>query len=273
MTELLLCKPDFYTIDYEINPWMHRENKPDAKKAEAEWDAYYSLLKALGIKIHLIPPERGLPDMVFTANGGLVFGNSFIVSRFRYSERQGEAAHFEAWFNDAGFETFTLTGEGFFEGEGDALMFGDTLVAGFRFRSDISTHREIGDIIGRRVLSVELVNPEFYHLDTCFCPLDAETVFYYPDAFDDYGQKTLGHLAPKLIEVSKEDALNFCCNALILNKAVVMNHCSEKLKNKLESLGFDVHLLNFSEFIKAGGSAKCLTLYVRKEDSQAIDSE
>lgn len=264
MTEVLVCPPAYYTVDYEINPWMHVRNKPDRELADSQWEAYYGLLGSLGITVHKIKPEEGLPDMVFTANAGLVSGNSFIVSNFRYPQRQKEAAIFASWFKKRGYEIISLPEKHYFEGEGDALTFADIIIAGFRFRSDINSHRYIGEIIGKRVISLELIDPDFYHLDTCFFTLNDETALYYPEAFDSYGKKVLNHHIPHLIGMGKKDAVNFCCNALVSGGNVIMNRCTNRLKDQLEDLGFNVHQLNFSEFIKAGGSAKCLALYLRK---------
>ena len=257
-----MCPPTYYTVNYEINPWMNVRVKPDKEKAPLQWKNYCDLLTKLKIKVHTIKPRPSLPDMVFTANAGLLFKKKFIVSNFRYPQRQGEAKYFSQWFKRRGYEVITLPRDYLFEGEGDALIIGDTLVAGFRFRSDIHSHRFIGDIIGKRVVSLELVNSNFYHLDTCFCPLNKDTAMHYPKAFDKYGIKVLNHLIPTLIKIRTKDAMNFCCNALVSGKKIIMNNCTGKLKDQLEGLGFKVYCLDFSEFIKAGGSSKCLALYL-----------
>lgn len=234
--------------------------KPDKQKAPMQWENLYDLLIELNINVHKIKPIQGLPDMVFTANAGLVFNNKFIVSNFRFPQRQKEAKFFYSWFKKRKYEVISLPKNHFFEGEGDALIIADTLVAGFRFRSDIHSHGFIADIIGKRVLSLELINSNFYHLDTCFCPLDDETALYFPGAFDSYGKKVLKNLIPNLIKVNKKDAANFCCNAVVSGKNIVLNTCSNKLKGQLENFGFDIYCLEFSEFMKAGGSSKCLVL-------------
>jgi len=268
MNHILLSPPDFYTVDYEINPWMHIREKPDRGLAIEQWNYFYDFLTALGLKVEFIDPVQGLPDMVFTANGGLVYGNKFIVSNFRHKERQGESALFENWFKERGYEIIKLPEEHFFEGEGDAFVVNDTLVAGFKFRSDIHSHKYIGELLSKRVLSLELIQPEFYHLDTCFCPLDDKSALYYPAAFDDYGKKALNHLIPTLIPVDGDDALNFCCNAVVRGKDIVMNNCSEELKTRLTERGYNIHQFDFSEFIKAGGSAKCLTLWLDRYEEK-----
>ena len=276
MKKLLLCPPDFYTVDYEINPWMHVREKPDQKKAAKQWQALFETLSGLGVEVSLIDPVQGLPDMVFTANGGLVAGERFILSNFRHKERRREAEHFRRWFEARGLEVVALPGDCVFEGEGDALAFppdtgdtsntpgtlntGDTLVAGFRFRSDIQSHNLVGEVLGKKVVSVELASPDFYHLDTCFCPLSEGSAMYFPDAFDEYGVKALTRLVPDLIELTPEDASHFCCNAVVLGTDIVMNRCSDALRGTLRDRGFTTHELDFSEFIKSGGSAKCLAL-------------
>ena len=265
MNRLLMCRPSFYTVDYEINPWMHVREKPDEELATAQWEALYKTLTGIGFKVELIEPVKGLPDMVFTANGGLVSENKFILSNFRYKERQGEAAHFAAWAAARGFDVVRLPEQALFEGEGDMLMLASpeetgTLVAGYRFRSDIGSHNLIGEMLGQKVVSVELAAKEFYHLDTCFCPLNENTAIYYPGAFDSYGVSALSGLVENLIALGDDDARRFCANAVVQGRDIVMNSCSAPLRKELSALGFTLHELDLSEFIKAGGSAKCLVL-------------
>src|SRR5262249_25131103 len=147
-----------------------------------------------------------------------------------------------------------------FEGAGDALFCGETLYAGYRFRSDARSHLWIGEQLGVPVLPLELVDPRFYHLDTCFCPLDQDSAIYYPGAFDDYGRSVLRGRIANLLEVSAEEAVSFSCNAVVVGRTVILNEGEPKLARGLHELGFRVRPLRLTEFIKAGGSAKCLTL-------------
>ena len=265
MKTLLMCRPRYYTVEYEINPWMHIREKPDEALAMAQWEALYKTLTGIGIKVELIDPVKGLPDLVFTANGGLVDGTKFILSNFRHEERQGEAECFAAWATANGYEVVRLPEDSLFEGEGDILRLPDkkesvTFVAGYRFRSDIGSHNLIAEKLGIKVVSIELASKHFYHLDTCFCPLNENTAIYYPGAFDSYGVSALSGLVKNLIALEEDDAKHFCANAVVSGSNIVMNKCSEHLAEDLSALGFTLHQLNLSEFIKAGGSAKCLVL-------------
>src|SRR5262245_57894583 len=140
MRHLLLCPPDRYGIEYEINPWMDRACQTNQKLAAGQWQGLRDTLGSLGCGIETIEPQAGLPDMVFTANAGLVAGNQFFRSNFRHRERQGESIHFEQWFAGHGYEIVPLPGKLIFEGEGDALFSGDVLFCGYHFRSDIQSH-------------------------------------------------------------------------------------------------------------------------------------
>ena len=263
MTTFLMCPPDYYGIEYEINPWMDIHHQADAQQAKRQWQELYDLLKdPLGVKIELIKPVKGLPDMVFTANAGLVFEKQFIVANMRHSERQGESTHFRRWFEEKDYQVHLLAQDHSFEGAGDGLFFGDNLFAGYRIRSDVRAHKIISQMLNVRVLSLELVDERFYHLDTCFCPLDEERVLYYPMAFDEYGRKVIERFVPKPLPISDMDALKFGCNAVVIQKQVVLHHACEELKTLLRGEGFKVFELDLSEFLKAGGSAKCLTLRI-----------
>jgi N-dimethylarginine dimethylaminohydrolase len=262
-----MCPPDYFGIEYEINPWMNVHTASDAERALAQWNALRLALEALGASVELVAPVRGLPDLVFTANAGVVYHNLFISSRFRYGVRQGEAPHFENWARGRGFDLVQLPDGYFFEGAGDALFCGETLFAGYRFRSDVRSHQWVGDCIGQEVLPLELIDPRFYHLDTCFCPLAPDRALYYPGAFDEYGRSVLRERISHLIEVAAEEAVSFSCNAVVVGRTVIINEGAPKLARTLEQQGFSVRLLGFSEFIKSGGSAKCLTLRIDGEEA------
>ena len=269
---LLMCPPLYYGIEYEINPWMSRSRQSNRELAQEQWRKLYRLLQdQLNVEVPLVEPQKGLPDMVFTANGGLAFGNKFVVSRFRHEVRRGEAPYFDNWFRVRGCEIYELQEEEYFEGEGDMLMCGDLLFAGYHIRSDISSHQKVADIIGREVLSLELTNEWFYHLDTCFCPLSKDIALFYPPAFDAYALKVLEHQIGTLIEVSEDEAKRFACNTIVIGKNVVMNDGCPEARRKLEFLGFSVFETPLSEFIKAGGSAKCLVLKVPHNEPSSDD--
>jgi N-dimethylarginine dimethylaminohydrolase len=262
MRELLLCPPDHFCIDYEINPWMKKERKVERDRAQAQWTRLRDTLQALGSQIHLLSAPPGQPDAVFTANAGLVVGRRFIRSHFRHPERRGESAFFEPWFAQHGYELVSLPHDLFFEGEGDALFCGDVLFCGYRFRSDIRSHRHLGDLLRSLVISVELADDRFYHLDTCFCPLPDGGAIWFPPAFDVYAQRAIRHHVSALLEVAPEEAACFACNAVVLDQDVVLPEGCPKLSAALAERGYRCHPLPMNEFLKSGGACKCLTLFL-----------
>jgi N-dimethylarginine dimethylaminohydrolase len=258
---LLKCPPDYYGIEYEINPWMSRSRQANPQTAWEQWNNLRRFVQAeLAVDVRLIDAKPGLPDMVFTANAGLVWKEKFIVSNFRHEVRRREAPHFEQWFRSQGFEILHVPPEYCFEGEGDILKCGDLWFAGYHIRSDALAHQKISDIIESEILSLELTSAWFYHLDTCFCPLSERQALFYPGAFDHYGRTVLEKHIPDLISVPSEEAARFACNAIVANKTIVMNDGCPKVREMLEGLGFNVVTTPLDEFIKAGGSAKCLAL-------------
>jgi N-dimethylarginine dimethylaminohydrolase len=265
--QILMCPPDYFGIEYEINPWMNLRAGSDSDIARRQWTALHDTLRELSVTVDLIEPVPGLPDLVFTANSGLVFGKRFIVSEFRYGVRQGESPHFEKWARSRGFEVVQPPEGYHFEGAGDALFCGESLFAGYRFRSDVRSHQWIGEKLHVEVLPLELVDPRFYHLDTCFCPLAPDLALYYPGAFDEYGRSVLRDRIPHLIEVVAEEAISFSCNAVVVGKTVILNEGAPRLAEALAERDFAVRPLGFSEFIKSGGSAKCLTFRIDGEEA------
>lgn len=263
---ILMCPPHHYDVDYVINPWMegniHRSSRD---LAEEQWNKLYEVLKKYAT-VELVTPQKGWPDMVFAANAGLLLGDQVVLSRFLHPERQGEEPHFQKWFEDNGFTVHTLPESLPFEGAGDALIdrSGGWLWAGYGFRSELDSHPYLAEWLDVEVLSLRLVDSRFYHLDTCFCPLTDGYLMYYPPAFDAYSNRLIEMRVPadKRIVIDEVDAINFACNTVNVDQVVVMNKASDRLRKRLESLGFTVEETPLTEFLKAGGAAKCLTLKV-----------
>jgi lysine-ketoglutarate reductase/saccharopine dehydrogenase-like protein (TIGR00300 family) len=259
-----MCPPDLFDVDYVINPWMEGNvHKPSRETAITQWQGLCALLEKIG-KVERIAPVAGLPDMVFTANAGVVVGKNFVLSRFLHRERQGEEPHFKKWFAKQGFEVFELPADLPFEGAGDALMDreGGSLWAGYGFRSELDSHPHLARWLNIEVLSLRLIDPRFYHLDTCFCPLEGGWLLYYPQAFDAYSNRLIEQrIAPeKRLAVSEADAVRFACNAVNIERRVIVNQVSGELRGRLEAAGFQVLETPLTEFMKSGGAAKCLTL-------------
>ena len=264
---ILMCPPDFYGIEYEINPWMSRERQADHALAVRQWHDLRTMLAELGAEIALLEPRRGTPDLVFTANAGLIYQHRAILSNFRHPQRQPEREINADWFSRHEFQIEFLPDTIAFEGAGDALFCGDTLFAGYHIRSDAGGQQRVGEMIGHRVIPMPLVDDYYYHLDTCFCPLAPGLAVYFPGAFDDYGRRVLETHIPELIEVAEEEARAFACNAVVVGSHVVTNTGCPRLHAALTSRGLTPHATPLSEFVKAGGSAKCLTLRLDGEEA------
>jgi N-dimethylarginine dimethylaminohydrolase len=268
---ILMCPPDHYGIEYEINPWMSRARGSTPERAQQQWHKLEAILRELGVAVELMKPQSGLPDLVFTANAGLIFRKRFFSSRFKHEVRTRETPYFDAWFREHGYTVEHLPEGMFFEGAGDALFCGDILFAGYRIRSDVQSHNNLAAILNKRVLPLELVDPSFYHLDTCFCPLAPGQAIYYPSAFDEYGRKLLALHIPQLLPVKQEEAMRFACNAVVVGKRIVMNSGCPELEAGLHAWGYETRPTDLDEFIKAGGSAKCLTIRLDGEDAAIWD--
>ncbi len=259
-----MCAPTHYDVDYVINPWMEGNiHKSSRDRAAEQWEGLYKILKEHAI-VDLVEPQKGWPDMVFTANAGVVLGNVAVVSRFYHKERQGEEPYFKQWFEEQGFQVYELPKDLPFEGAGDALLDRDGrwLWAGYGFRSELDSHAYLAKWLDIEVVSLQLVDDRFYHLDTCFCPLTGGYLLYYPPAFDFYSNRIIEMRVPmeKRIAIGEADAVKFACNAVNIGNKVIMNKVSNDLKQRLAKVGFEAIETTLSEFIKAGGAAKCLTL-------------
>lgn len=262
---ILMCPPDHFTVEYVINPWMAgHESSMDLELAKQQW---CELRDGIGeyAEIVEIEPQPDLPDMVFTANAGAVYGDKAIASHFMPQERRPEEQHFKKWFRENGFKLLDLDEKIGFEGAGDCLRDrrGPWLWTGYGFRTEIEAHAKIQEYFDDlELISIKLVDSRFYHIDTCFCPLTDGFLMYHPPAFDFESRMKIESRIPshKRIVVDTADAGNFACNAVNVGDQVFLNRASEPLKARLMLAGFTVTEVDLSEFLKAGGSAKCLTL-------------
>ena len=261
---LLMCAPEYFGVRYAINPWMKGQiGKVDPALAMQQWARFYRTLRKQA-EVHLINPQRHVPDLVFTANAGLMHEGHFIPSRFKHEERRREEPLFREWFENRSSRNTTLPKNIYFEGAGDALFQPgrDFIWAGYGFRTDREAHSFLAEHFQMQVFSLHLIHPSFYHLDTCFCPLLDGQVMYYPAAFDEPSLQTIeGLIKPEnRIIVSDEDAVQFACNAVLVDRVLFLNHAGPELVKTLERKGYTPVIQPVSEFLKAGGANKCLTL-------------
>lgn len=241
---------------------MHRENRPDFELAVEQWHNLVSNLRRAGAKVEIIEPVKELPDMVFVANAGIVDGRRLILSRFRHAERQPESIYTSQWFQAHGCEVAELVGadDVYFEGCGDAFPFRGSLLAGYGFRSDLSAHAILAQLLGVTVHSIRLVDSRFYHLDISFSPLDNRHAIINPLAWDRASNAIIEQLVPEPLVLELDEALTFCANSVVVGKIIVMPACPPRVGRILERWGYDVCVSPVSEFLKAGGAVRCLTL-------------
>ncbi len=264
---VLMCRPDFFTVSYRINPWMHPEDPTDTSKAVQQWQTLYDTYVSLGFDVKLIDPVEGLPDMVYSANGGFVLDGKAYGASFTYPERQPEGPAYMRWFADNGFEV--AEPEQINEGEGDFLLVGDVILAGTGFRSDSTSHDELAAIFGREVVTLKLINPSFYHLDTAIAVLDPvpvdghSNIAYLESAFDEASLGILRERYPDAIIVSEEDAAILGLNSYSDGYNVVIAARAKGFEKQLRERGYNPIGVDLSELLLGGGGVKCCTLELR----------
>jgi N-dimethylarginine dimethylaminohydrolase len=261
----LLCPPLHFDVTYRINPWMGSGHPVDPDKALAQWQTLADALRAVGAEVEELTPVPDLPDLVFTANAGIVDDGRVLVSRFRHAARQGESAVVAGWFAEAGFDVERSAAPLVHEGAGDALPFraasGRTvLVGGHGPRTQRTAHEHVARRLGVEVLPVGLVDERLYHLDMTFCPLDDRHALIVPEAWDGEGRRLIGELVPDPLVLGREEAYRFMANAVVVGDVVLMPGCTAEVERRLSAWGYGVVVLDLSEFHKAGGSLRCLTL-------------
>jgi N-dimethylarginine dimethylaminohydrolase len=265
---VLMCRPTHFTVSYRINPWMHPEDPTDTSLAVRQWDVLYQTYLDLGFEVHLIDPIAGLPDMVYAANGGFVLDGIAYGAKFTYPERQPEGPAYMDWFRDHGFDVREPAEVN--EGEGDFLLVGDRILAGTGFRSASNSHEELAGIYGREVVSLQLINPSFYHLDTAIAVLDPVAVnghaniAYLPSAFDEPSLKKINELFPDAIIVNEDDAAVLGLNSFSDGYNVVIASRAKDFERQLRERGYNPIGVDLSELLLGGGGVKCCTLELRR---------
>lgn len=266
----LMCRPEHFTVSYSINPWMEPSRPTDTNLALQQWQSLYDTYTELGHEIELIDPVEGLPDMVYTANGGFVIDGVAYGPKFRFRERADEAPAFIDWFAAHGFRVAEPVEVN--EGEGDFLLVGNTILAGTGFRSTGDSHREVGEVFSREVVSLTLTDPRFYHLDTAIAVLDPvegpggvekANIAYLPNAFDERSQAILRERYPDAIRVSDADGAVFGLNSASDGKNVIISPRAKGFEAQLRERGYTPVLVDLSELLLGGGGIKCCTLELR----------
>jgi N-dimethylarginine dimethylaminohydrolase len=257
-----MCPPEHFAVSYAINPWMDVTLGVDRTLAMRQWETLRATYLALGHEVELITPQPGLPDMVFAANGGLVVEGRALGARFTHAERRPEGPAYLAWLTGAGLKDVAEPVH-VNEGEGDFLVLGDLILAGTGFRTDPGAHHEVQELFGIPVLSLQLVDPRFYHLDTALAVLDDTDVAYYPEAFSPGSLAVLQRLFPEAVLANEQDATVLGLNAVSDGLNVVLPSAATDLADQLRARGYNPVGVDLSELLKAGGSVKCATMEIR----------
>ncbi|QFU92750.1 dimethylarginine dimethylaminohydrolase family protein [Amycolatopsis sp. YIM 10] len=265
---VLMCSPEHFDVTYSINVWMDPDVRVDFDRAWRQWDDLVSTLETAGTEVRTVPAAPGLPDMVFTANAGIVDGTTVTPARMSRPERAPEVEHVGSRFEELGW-TVERPPAAPQEGAGDAVAFAGGLVAGYGRRSSASAYDDLRTRNGWTVTALELPDPRYYHVDLGFCPLDERTAMVVPEAFNATGRAALAEIVEDPVVLTPDEAAAFCANAVVSGQTVVMPHCSPRLGRELERRGFEPAVCDVSEFGKAGGGCRCLTLALDVELDRA----
>lgn len=260
----LVCEPRHFAVRYAINPWMRPDTPVDVDLAQAQWQTLISAYRAHGHTVDVVEPAPGLPDMVFAANSAVVVAGRVFGALFHAPERRPESVHYDTWFKAAGFDVHRP--ESVCEGEGDLVWTGRYVLAGTGFRTTREAHREVQEFFGHPVISLTLVDPHFYHLDTALFVLDGGhdgNIAYYPEAFSAGSREVLARLYPDAVLATRDDAMALGLNSVSDGRHVFIAPRAEALASRLAERGYVPVPVDLSEFLKAGGGIKCCTQEIR----------
>ena len=257
----LMVRPRHFRVDYVINPYMDATVQPDPLRVMEQWEGLVAAIERAGGAVEVLEQRADAPDMVYAMNLGLVVGDSAVLSHMRYAERRMETQSAESWFEDAGFETTYVgrDGIGAHLEAGDAFAFGDALVVGYGPRTELLALKHLATELNVRVRGLRITHPGMYHLDLAFCPLDERRAMVCPAAFDEESAQAALAMVPEALVLTEDEALTFCANSIVIGKTVLMPACPPRVRTQLEEWGFQIELVDVSEFHKGGGSIRCLT--------------
>ncbi|MGI9610956.1 MAG: dimethylarginine dimethylaminohydrolase family protein [Acidimicrobiia bacterium] len=255
----LMCPPDHFTVEYAINPWMTTEEPVDLPAARHQWDGVVNAIEEAGGVVSTIEPDPDLPDMVFTANAGIMADGVFAPARMRFPERAGEPRLAAEWAVAAGYDVAEIKVDTF-EGMGDALPFRDMLIAGYGQRTKLDAWSQLSAGLGWDYTPIELRDPRFYHIDIVFSPLNDRSALVAPAGLTDAGLRTIKSIVPDPILLTDEEAMQFSANSIVVGETVISPAASPRIRRELERRGFNSIIAPVGEFLKAGGAVRCLTL-------------
>lgn len=259
--KLLMCPPQFFRIEYEINPWMSVSNNADSMKVNEQYAFLKKTFLEIGVEIEEFVPDQRYPDMVYTANYAVIQDKKVVIANFKYEQRQGESVLADEYFRKHGYDVSRLPTNILFEGEGDFLRSGNRWFLGYGKRSMKEAGPLLEKVLEREVIPLELVDPFFYHLDTCFAPLSPDTVLVNPASFTAEGMKIIERSFTNIITTQPEDNKIMACNLICFNKTIVTGQgVGESLKGTLQKNGYSIREVPMSQYIKGGGSVKCCSL-------------
>lgn len=260
--KFLMADPYYYKVVYKINPWMIPEkwNQLECYAIDS-WKKLVSFIKEIGGKITILPSYYDVPDFVFTANLGIILDNKILLSKFKYKERQKEEKYFKEWAEKQNWQIQEQ--EYIQEGAGDCIYdpYRQMFWFGYGQRSNEKAKYLISYYFDKPLTSLELINPNFYHLDTCFCPLPNGEILYYPKAFSKKSLVRLKEVEKDfLIEINDEEAFLFSANAICIDRTIIIGNTSNRLKKILQNKRYEIKEIDTKPFIMSGGSVACLTL-------------
>lgn len=258
-----MCEPKYFDVTYAINPWM-KPGTVDKLRAKRQWHILVHTLKKQGIRVSTIDQDSGSPDMVFSADQGIILGNTFIVSNFRYPERRQERHRYIDWLLRHRYEIKYLPGNTYYEGSGDSTAFNNSLFVGTGFRTNKAAILYLKKICRLSIEPLELIHDHFYHLDTCFFILDQNTAFYYPRAFSQKSINRLHYCFPQLIPLTDKEAYGFAANSIVTDHHVLLQKGNATFVNRLNALGYRPIEIDVGEYLKAGGGIHCLVQAIKE---------
>lgn len=269
--KVLMCPPKYFRIEFRINPYMDPGNpkkQVDSQKAWREWNCLYLAIKGMGVKIDLLRPVRGIPDLVFPADMGFVVNPSIsrktvVLSNFRWPERQKETPHYERYLRKKKYKIIKIPRHISFEinvRETDNFY-----LLGYGIRNDKEGIKYLRKYFDKPVYPLKLVSPWFYHLSCALAVLNNDTVMYYPKAFDDKSVKLLKKLFKNNVILTKKEVLNLAGNCIVINNKILINYMTHRLRKIFNKLNFDFMEISVDEFIKAGGAVNCMVFVLSKK--------
>ncbi|MDQ0217625.1 hypothetical protein ELQ35_06195 [Peribacillus cavernae] len=262
LRRVVLCQPQYMTIREVINDTQKHFKKEgiDIKTAMKQHGEFVNVLRQHGVEVFLLPSFSQYPEQVFTRDIGFTLGQTVFVAEMASGIRQGEEEILKKWLKENRLPFHNLVKDQI-EG-GDVIIDRNTIFVGISNRTHINSIKRLQTLLPDFEVIPVPFEAKYLHLDCVFNILSPEDALIFPEVISEKEREFLSGRY-NLIEVTEEEQFTLGTNVLSIgNKKIISLPVNKNVNEKLRDRGYDVIEVDITEIIKSGGSFRCCTMPV-----------